>query len=132
MANNITLNANIVGNINGLGINEAGNVSLTPNGSTVLAESTQINTGAYQLVLTGSNFGTASIFYVENTGTTGSINLAISTSAGLVSNLGNIPAASATATVGVPSVIQWNNTFNGLYAQATPSASNVVFVVASA
>ena len=135
MANTLTYNASVVGNINGLGFNEAGGASLTPVGSTVLAQSVLINTGAYQLALTGSGFGTASVFYIENTSTTGSINLAISTSyagIGAVNNLGTIPSASAASPNGVPTVINWNNTFAGIYAQAVNSASNVIFVVASA
>ena len=128
MANNFNTSVNINGNINGLGVTAAGGLSLTPIGSTIFSEAMPITTGSYQLVLTGSNFGTASVFYVENTSTTSSINVAVSSSGG-VSALGTLPVA--TANNSSATLINWNQLFAGIYAVANQSASNCVFVVAS-
>lgn len=133
MANSANINISVSGQVNGLNLSQAGNLSTIPSGSTALAESILITTGTWQLIITGSNFGTASSFTVFNT-QTGSINLALSNSfSNTVNNLGTIPAMPSTTSFtgnnGNPTSIQWNNTFGGLYAQAVTNNSYGVFVI---
>jgi hypothetical protein len=130
MANTLNITANINGSINGLNISETSNGAFTPVGSTAFAQSILVPTGSYTLIVTGSNFGTASIFYGENTSTSGSISLALSAS-GVVNDLGNIPSVGS-STNGIGSIINWNGPFTALYAQAYTTASYGVFVVTSA
>ena len=131
MANIANINVNLTGQVNGFNLSQGGSVSTSPVGSTALAESILITTGPYQLIQSGTNFGNASSITVFNTGT-GSINLAISSS-GNVSNLGTVAAQATTSSFtggnAIPSSIQWNQSFSGIYAQAVASNTYGVFVV---
>src|SRR5580698_2693604 len=122
MANTLNLNNSVTANINGLSINESSNTSLVPSGSAAYGESLLINTGTtYQLITTGSTFGTASVIYVANSSQSGSISIAVSAS-NAVSFLGTI-LPNPTAGGSNATSIQWNQPFSGLYALAGTSAS---------
>jgi hypothetical protein len=129
MANTLTISANINGTVNngGVGPNN-GNTQLTPVGNNVYDNSLTIPPNIWTLVATGSNFGTASVIYIANTSNTSSLSFAISAS-GVVSNVGTIPPIIGTSNSAT--LIQWNNTFAGLYALTTPSASAGWYTVVS-
>ena len=129
MANSLSIAASVNGNINGLAISQAGNASLVPTGSIALAESVYVNTGSYQQVVTGSGGPfVASVIYSANTSPTGSIALAVSYS-GIVASLGTIGPSNGTQNNS--SLVQWNQPFTSLWAQATVTQSYGVFVVAT-
>jgi hypothetical protein len=127
MANNLITNISVNGSVNGLTINTSGGSNLAPTGSIVLAESVLVQTGSYQLVATGS-INPISIIYIGNSGVTGSINVALSSSTG-VTNLGNIGPSNGS--INTATLVNWNSTFSGLYAQAITTASYAIFVVSS-
>ena len=128
MANNLSVNASVQGSVNGLTINSSGANSYTPTGSIVIAESVFVQTGSYQLIITGSSQPISTI-YVGNSSNSASINVVLSGSNGNVNNLGNVSVSNGTNNS--PSVIQWNQTFNSIWAQAVTTGSYVIFVVAS-
>lgn len=131
MANSAQILISTIGSVNGLNINQSGNSSIIPSGSVALGESIFLTTGVYTLIQTGSNFGTASSITVFNT-STGSISLAISAS-GTVSSLGTILGQSNSASFngnnGIPTSIAWNNTFSGLYANASAPTYGVFVII---
>lgn len=129
MANSLSTVSTINGNVNGLAISQNGGYSTTPQGSTAFGESVLVNTGSWQQIVSGTNFGTASTIALFNSSPSGSISLAISAS-GVVSSLGTVPASPNGTSYPVTS-IQWNNLFTALYAQANTSASYGIFVVVS-
>lgn len=131
MANNLTISNTINGSIDGLGFSANANANLVPLGNAFYAEGITVSTGSYTLITTGSNFGTISTIYAENTSATGSISLVLSAS-GVANNLGIIPPIGSTSPNGIATIINWQNTFSGLYAQAVTTASAGIFIIASA
>jgi hypothetical protein len=128
MANSLTLTANINGVINNDNVGPVNSTTqLVPSGSLMYNISIPVNTGAYQQVVTGSNIGSASVFYIANTSSTGSIAVAVSAS-GTVSNLGFIPAQSSSNTPNA-SLIQWGAPFAALYATNTIANGAAIFIV---
>lgn len=125
----ITLN----GNVNGLNINQSGNTAIIPSGSIADTGTVLVSTGIYQQIFTASvvqNVGQIALF---NQSATSSVNFAISYSGG-VSNVGQLApflGVISAGNTGTPSLIQWNQEFNGLYAQAVSSASFVVYALAA-
>lgn len=129
MANTLTIAASVNGNVNNGGVGPVnGNTQLIPIGNNVYDNSLTLPPNVWTLVATGSNFGTASVIFSSNTSNTSSLSLALSAS-GVVNNFGILPAI--TGTNNNASVIQWNNTFTGLYAMPSPSASAAWFTIVS-
>src|SRR5579872_2230337 len=118
MANSATITSQINASINGLTINQSGQLSTIPSGSTAIGESTFLTPSAYTLIATGSNFGNLATLAVYNT-STGSISIQLSAS-GVVNNLGVVAGLANTASLpSSPSQIQWNQPFTALYASGS-------------
>lgn len=126
MANSLSTNASVNGNVNGMAIGINGSITTSPTGSTSVQESFLVNTGSYQLVLTGSTIQNVGTIIALNTSPTGSIQLQVSYS-GISANLGTLPPSSTGN--GTPSLLQWNAPITGLYAQAFTTQSYGVFAL---
>lgn len=123
MANYLTTTVGVSGNVNGIAINQNGNSTTTPTGSTAFVESTLVNTTSWQLVFTGSSdpIGTIALFSTDTSGT-GSISVSTSSN-------GANPILNVTSPLGAAIATNWNAPLTALYAKAFVTASYGIFVV---